>query len=225
RRTHRQPRCRDWQNCDREPFCAQRRRRHGIGSGHPRSRSRQTRRTDNPAQGRRDDQWRMIELLRFSTRMAWRDSRASRRKLALFSSSIILGVAALAAIGSFAANLRRAVEEQTKTLINADLILRSSTPFTPAAEAWFQTLGGEQSRGIVFNTMLYFPRTEGSHLVQLRSLTGQGSAYGQIETDPPAAAEEFRHAGGGVVIEESLLAQFGAKPGDDVRLGEFTTKV
>ena len=31
-------------------------------------------------------------------RMAWRDSRASRSKLALFSCSIVLGVAALAAV-------------------------------------------------------------------------------------------------------------------------------
>jgi putative ABC transport system permease protein len=167
----------------------------------------------------------VIEFLRFSARMAWRDSRASRRKLALFSSSIVLGVAALAAIGSFAANLRRAVEEQTKTLINADLILRSSTPFKPEAESWFQQLGGEQSRGVAFNTMLYFPRTESSHLVNLRSLSGHGSAYGQLETDPPAAAEDFRRAGGGVVIEESLLTQFGAQVGDQVRVGEFTTKV
>jgi len=157
--------------------------------------------------------------------MAWRDSRASRRKLALFSSSIVLGVAALAAIGSFGANLRRAVEEQTKTLINADLILRSSSPFKTDAEAWFKELGGEQSRGIVFNTMVYFPRSEGSHLAQLRSLSGHGSAYGQLETEPPAAAEQFRHSGGGVVIEESLLKQFGAQVGDEIRIGEWTTKI
>ena len=157
--------------------------------------------------------------------MAWRDSRSSRRKLALFSTSIILGVAALAAIGSFAANLRRAVEEQTKTLINADLILRSSSPFSAEAESWFKQLGGEQSRGIVFNTMVYFPRTGDSHLAQLRSLSGHGSAYGQLETDPPNAAEDFRRAGGGVVIEESLLKQFGAQVGDEIRVGELTTKV
>src|SRR6185436_2108670 len=106
--------------------------------------------------------------------MAWRDSRSSRRKLALFSTSIVLGVAALAAIGSFGANLRRAVEEQTKTLINADLILRSSSFFSAEAESWFKQLGGEQSRGIVFNTMVYFPRTGDSHLAQLRSLSGHG---------------------------------------------------
>ena len=45
--------------------------------------------------------------------MAWRDSRASRRRLLLFSASIVFGVAALVSIGSFGENLREAVEEQT----------------------------------------------------------------------------------------------------------------
>ena len=42
--------------------------------------------------------------------MAWRDSRRSRRKLLLFSMSIVLGIAAMVAIGSFGKNLEQAVE-------------------------------------------------------------------------------------------------------------------
>ncbi|MBL9206770.1 MAG: hypothetical protein JNN01_16895, partial [Opitutaceae bacterium] len=54
--------------------------------------------------------------MRFVLKMAWRDSRASRRRLALFSLSIVLGVAALVAIGSFSANLQQAIEGQAKGL-------------------------------------------------------------------------------------------------------------
>ena len=36
--------------------------------------------------------------MRFVLRMAWRDSRASRRRLLLFSLSVVLGIAALVAI-------------------------------------------------------------------------------------------------------------------------------
>ena len=54
-------------------------------------------------------------------RMCWRDSRMNRGRLLLFSLSIVLGVAALAAVGSLGVNLERAVEEQAKTLLGADL--------------------------------------------------------------------------------------------------------
>ena len=37
----------------------------------------------------------------FILKMAWRDSRASRKRLLLFSLSVVLGIAALVAIGSW----------------------------------------------------------------------------------------------------------------------------
>ena len=40
-------------------------------------------------------------------RMAWRDSRSSRGRLLLFAGCIVMGIAALAAIGSLDVNLRR----------------------------------------------------------------------------------------------------------------------
>ena len=43
-------------------------------------------------------------------KMAWRDSRGSRKRLLLFLSSMVIGVAALVAINSFGENLERAVE-------------------------------------------------------------------------------------------------------------------
>src|ERR1700761_7757492 len=105
-------------------------------------------------------------LARWTWLMAWRDSRASRRRLLLFSSSIILGIAALVAIGSLGDNLNRAIEEQAKSLLGADLALHSSDPFTPDDDQLFQKLGGEQSREISLTTMIYFPRNNGTRLVQ-----------------------------------------------------------
>src|SRR5215471_9026009 len=88
-------------------------------------------------------------------KMAWRDSRTSRRKLLLFSGSIILGIAALVAVGSLGANLNRAIEEQAKSLLGADLAINSRDPFTPEADQLFQKIGGEQSREISFTTMIH----------------------------------------------------------------------
>ena len=60
--------------------------------------------------------------------MAWRDSRASRRKLLFFSCSIVLGIAALTAIGSLGSNLERAIEEQAKSLLGADMVIETNKP-------------------------------------------------------------------------------------------------
>ena len=70
-----------------------------------------------------------MKINAWTARMAWRDSRRSRRRLLLFLSSMVLGVAALVAINAFGENLERAVDEQAKTLLGADLSLESNQPF------------------------------------------------------------------------------------------------
>ena len=118
-------------------------------------------------------------------RMAWRDSRASRKRLLLFSSSIVLGIAALTAIGSLGSNLERAIEEQAKSLLGADLEIGSREAFSPEAEQMLQQIGGEQSRETSLSTMIYFVRGEGTRLVQVRALGGGFPFYGKLDTDPP----------------------------------------
>ncbi|HEX3988628.1 MAG TPA: permease, partial [Verrucomicrobiae bacterium] len=112
-------------------------------------------------------------LLRAWTwRMCWRDCRTNRARLLLFSLSIVLGVAALAAIGSLGANLARAVEEQARTLLGADLSISSRRPFSADEERLFKKLGGTQARQISFNSMVYFSSTDGARLAEVRMLSG-----------------------------------------------------
>jgi len=82
----------------------------------------------------------------FSVRMAWRDSRSSRRRLLLFSISISLGVAALIVIALFRANLSQAIDDQARALLGADLVVESSRPFTAAQEKILHSLSGTQAR-------------------------------------------------------------------------------
>jgi putative ABC transport system permease protein len=156
--------------------------------------------------------------------MAWRDSRTNRGRLLLFSSSIVLGVAALAAIGSLGKNLEGAVAEQARTLLGADLALSSRQPFSSAEEQLLTSLGGRQARETSFSSMIYFPNGGGTRLAQVRALGGPFPFYGRLETEPAAAADEFR-LGHGALVEENLLIQFGAKPGDNIRLGKLTLPV
>ena len=157
-------------------------------------------------------------------RMAWRDTRTSRGRLLLFSSSIVLGVAALAAIGSLGANLERAVEEQARTLLGADLAVSSRRPFSAEEEALIKDIGGEQSRETSFSSMILFPASGGTRLAQVRALGGAYPFYGRLETQPPGAEAAFRQ-GRGALVEQNLLIQFNAKVGDDIRLGRLTLPI
>src|SRR5262245_57734121 len=71
----------------------------------------------------------------FTWRIAWRDSRSSRRRLLLFATSIVIGIAALVAIRSFGESLRRSIDEQARGLLGSDLSLGGRQPFTARTEA------------------------------------------------------------------------------------------
>ncbi|MDX1950870.1 MAG: FtsX-like permease family protein [Verrucomicrobiota bacterium] len=153
-------------------------------------------------------------------RMAWRDTRASRRRLLLFSLSIVLGIAALVAISSLGVNLQSTIDDQAKSLLGADLVIHSRDEFTPEAETLIQSVGGEQSREVSFSSMVYFPKSEGTRLVQVRGLTGKFPFYGEIDTTPPGAARQFQQSQG-ALVEKSLMTQFGVSVGDPVRVGSL----
>lgn len=157
-------------------------------------------------------------------RLAWRDSRSSRRRLALYSLSISLGIAALVAVGSLGASVRQGIDEQAKSLLGADLVLSSRKAFGDEEKTLFQALGGERSDEVSFASMLLFPGNGGTRLVNVRALTGAFPYYGRLETDPPEAAEAFRR-GEGLLVEESVARQFEVQVGDAVKLGEWQTRI
>ena len=155
----------------------------------------------------------------FIWKMAWRDSRSSRRRLLLFSISITLGIAALVSIGSFRHSLARAIDDQARSLIGADLVVSSTRAFRAEDEELLHSLGEPQAREVRFATMASFPKSNGTRLANVRALGGDFPFYGPMETAPPAAAREFRQ-GGQAIVEESLLLQFHAEVGDPIKIGE-----
>src|SRR6185437_2871380 len=121
-------------------------------------------------------------------------------------------------------NLERAIEEQAKNLLGADLALSSREPFSSAEEDLFRRIGGEQSRETALSTMISFERGGGTRLVQLRALEGGFPFYGKLESEPPDAVGKFSN-GEGALLDGSLMAQFNAKAGDTIRLGNLTTRI
>jgi putative ABC transport system permease protein len=158
--------------------------------------------------------------MRFILSMAWRDSRASRRRLLLYSLSVVLGIAALVSIGSFSANVRQAIDQEAKGLLGADLFVTAPVPLSPPVMDYIGKLGGERAREQTFSSMMTFPAASRLRLVQVHAIEGGFPFYGKFETDPDGAVDLLRAGGDVAVLEPTLLAQFNIRIGDKVKLGK-----
>jgi putative ABC transport system permease protein len=156
--------------------------------------------------------------------MAWRDSRRHRGRLLLFSSSIVFGIAAMVAVGSFGQNLADAIEVQSRSLLGADIQVNSRQEFTEEQRELLDSLGAERSYQTTFSSMISFPFSGDARLVQIRSLEGDFPFYGTVETDPVEGYQQFKQTEG-VLVEENLLLQFNARVGDFVQIGALPVPI
>ncbi|WP_317168222.1 ABC transporter permease [Pontibacter pamirensis] len=166
--------------------------------------------------------------LRWLLKMAWRDSRRNRARLALFISSIVLGIAALVAINSFSDNLRSDIDNQAKSLIGADLVVASNKEIEPEMQQLLDSIavGGDRSDEVRFASMVYFQASEGTRLVQVRALEEGGFPYyGEIESEPQDASTAFRSGGRKALVDHTLLLQYNSEPGDSIKVGNLTFEI
>ena len=160
-----------------------------------------------------------IVFKRWIWRMAWRDARRGLKPLLLAMLCVVLGVASVVTAYSFRDNLHSSIRTQSKSLLGADLTIESREPFSPDDEALIASIGGEQSRQISFSSMVYFPETGASRLVQVRGISGGFPYYGALETEPAKAAIDFR-GGASALVDENVMLQFNARVGDGLKIGE-----
>lgn len=136
----------------------------------------------------------------------------------------MLGIAALTAIASFGRQMQKAIQEQSKALLGADLIVSSRDPITEEQNQLLAAIGGEQSREITFPSMIYFLKSDDTRLIQIRALGGNFPFYGAFETIPTTAVEQFRR-GSGALVEQNLMDMFDARVGDSIKIGDLTIPI
>lgn len=154
-------------------------------------------------------------------KMAWRDGKASKRKLFLFMASIIMGIAAVVSIQSFGDNLKKNISLQSKSLMGADYIIDSRNPPNERVERIMDSLGGSNAKEINFPSMAAFPKTGASKLVQVRGIEGGFPFYGILETVPISAADNYQQ-NGGALVDATVMLQYNLQAGDSIKIGEVT---
>ncbi|SDL44525.1 putative ABC transport system permease protein [Salinimicrobium catena] len=151
-------------------------------------------------------------------KMAGRDGKASSRKLTLFMASIVLGIAAVVGIQSFGENLKDNIASQSKSLMGADFTIDSEDPPNERVQQIIDSLGGADAREIRFASMAAFSRTDATKLVQVRGIEGDFPFYGELETKPSSAANDFRTRDA-ALVDATAMAQLGVEIGDSIKIG------
>ena len=161
----------------------------------------------------------------FVSRMAWRETRAAWRHFAYFFVCIALGVAALVSVDLFAANLERAIQREARSLMAADVELRTTRPLTSEADGVLMKLDG---RGIarmqVSELVAMAAVPSGTQLVELKAVEPGYPFYGKLRADPEDALATL-FTGTHALAEETLLIRLDLKVGDTLKIGHAEFRI
>ena len=157
-------------------------------------------------------------------KMAWRESRGSRRRLVLFLSSMIVGVALLTALTSTGDSLQRLVDDEARQLLGADLRIVTNQPYTEEESQAIADVGGDQVDRVSFLSMALFPEIQRTRMVMVRAMEDGFPLYGTMATDPPEASMAYQN-NQEALVDHGLMAGLDLSPGDTIQIGRNRLRV
>jgi putative ABC transport system permease protein len=160
-------------------------------------------------------------------RLAWRELRGGLAGFRVFIACVALGVAAIAAVGSFADSLADGLGREGRVILGGDVAFSLIQREASAAERSFLAQHGEVSTAA---TMRAMARTADGRraLVELKAVDRLYPLYGTVATEPAADLAgllERRDGVFGAVADPALLTRLDLKPGARVTVGEATLEL
>ncbi|MFZ5876422.1 MAG: ABC transporter permease [Nitrospirota bacterium] len=159
----------------------------------------------------------------FAQTMARRNLRAGSRHHVPIVAAIALGVGAVVAIAAAADVARRAIAGDAKSLLAADLELRSTNPLSSFAEGAVNRLASQGARVTQVRELIAMAAAPGrAVLVELKAVEDAYPFYGRVETAPERPFASLLHGGPpfGAVVHEAFLIRLGLSLGDRFRVGD-----
>ncbi len=157
-------------------------------------------------------------------RLALRELRGSLRSFHVFLACLILGVTAIAGVGSLAAAVKGALHGDARALLGGDVEFHLFHRRITAAERATLARLGRVSEVAELRATTRSAEGARRSLIELKAVDAAYPLYGSVTLSGGglAAALAFRDGHWGVVAEPALLARLHAKPGDLVRIGDGT---
>jgi putative ABC transport system permease protein len=163
--------------------------------------------------------------MRLALRIARRELRGGIAGFRVFLLCLILGVAAIAAVGTVRAAIQAGLDAQGAELLGGDAQLEFSyRAATEDERAWMAARALAMSEIIDFRSMLVMGEGDTAErgLTMVKAVDGAYPLLGAVGLDPPMPfAEAMAGAGGkpGVVVDGVLADRMDLKVGDTLRMG------
>jgi putative ABC transport system permease protein len=156
-------------------------------------------------------------------RLAARELRGGIAGFRVFLACLVLGVAAIAAIGSLTASVTAGLRTDARVLLGGDVSLR--LPLRPANEAERGYLGDSGAVSSVVKLRAMARTVDGAKrsLIELQAVDAAYPLYGAVALSPaqPLGAALARHAGVyGAAVERAVADRLDLAIGDRFRIGE-----
>ncbi|MGS5086296.1 ABC transporter permease [Hydrogenophaga sp. A37] len=158
--------------------------------------------------------------------LAWRDLRASGRRLWIFVACLVLGVSLVAAGGGLYRQVADALRHDARLIFGGDVEVESPQPLPADALAWMQARG-TVSRVIELRTMLRLASGR-AQLIELLSADAAYPLYGAVALQPAGTLADTlaqRDGQWGAAVDAALATRLGLKPGDRIDIGDLTLTV
>ena len=165
--------------------------------------------------------------------MAWRFARRELRGglngFRIFMACIVLGVAAIAGVGSLAEAFRAGLAENARALLGADVEIRvAAHGATDDQFAWLRDNSETLITVRELRAMAYANTSDERTLVELKGIDPAYPLYGTMTLAPAlplSEALETHNGLAGAVVEKTLLTRIGLAVGDTVRVGDTQVEI
>jgi putative ABC transport system permease protein len=170
-----------------------------------------------------------VESLALAMKFARRDLRGNLKGFRIFLACLILGVAAIAGVGTLASSITAGLRANGQVILGGDIDIRlTHRPADAAERAWIE----EQGRVAEVQTLRAMVRNlenDQRTLSELKAIDGAYPLFGTLRLvgtpEPPTALLKPQNGRYGVLIEGSLGERLDLPVGGQLRIGELDFEV
>ena len=159
----------------------------------------------------------------YALRLARRELRGGIRGLRVFLACLILGVTAIAAIGSLAASVTAGIKGDARALLGGDAEARLAYRPADTAERKFLAQSGTVSEIATMRAMARTTDGNRRSLIELKAVDAAYPLYGGVTLSPTQSLTTALGRQNGIfgaAVDHAILSRLGIEIGDNIKIGD-----